>query len=221
MQVAMEWFQEHCEGMPLQICHRLGRMMVGVPQAPGQVFDQVLATAVGWRLNFAPNYCRKGEELLDDKQAWRIMGMHGTDPQGIRGMVREGHMRGSEDLPHVYFASFLGAGPGHIASGIDVFNRVAAGKKNKCGIMVELTAKRRYQTYHDFSDRWKKGELTPQELAHGDDLCGTTWNKFVRMERGDIAHYYEKGHNRWSASPFHLTVVALWVSRTALEDDIM
>jgi hypothetical protein len=149
------------------------------------------------------------------------MGIHGTDPQGIRRIVQDGYMRGSEDLPHVYFASFLGPSPGHIASGIEVFDRVAAGKKNRCGIMVELTAKRRYQAYHDFSDRWKKGELTPQELAHGDALCGTIWDEFVSMEVGDVAHYDVRGHNRWSASPFHLTVVPLWVSRTALEEDIM
>ena len=103
-ELTTQWVQRHCQGMPLQLCYRLGRMLAGMPQALGQILDQVQATAVGWRLNFAPNYCQKGEELLDGKQVWRIMGMHGTDPQGIRGIVRDGHMRGSEDLPHVYFA---------------------------------------------------------------------------------------------------------------------
>ena len=86
--------------------------------------------------------------------------------------------------------------------------------------MVELTAKRRFQVYHDPCNRWES-QRTPQELAHGDDLCGTTWDKFVSMELGEIAHYDQKGHSRWSASPSRLIVVALWVSRTALEDDIM
>ena len=67
----------------------------------------------------------------------------------------------------------------------------------------------------------EEGELTPAELAHSDALCGTRWDEFVCMEVGDIAHYDQKGHNRWSASPAHLTVVALWVSLTALEEDIM
>ena len=75
-------------------------MMVGMPQAPSQIFDRAQATSVGWRLNFAPNYCRKGEESVE-KEAWRAMGMHGTDPQGIRGILRDGYMRGCEDLLHV------------------------------------------------------------------------------------------------------------------------
>ena len=87
--------------------------------------------------------------------------------------------------------------------------------------MVKVTAKRRYQTYKAFCDRWREGKLTPQELAHGDALCGPTWDEFASMEVGGVAHYNVKGHNRWSASPAHLTVVALWVSRTALEEDIM
>ena len=128
-ELATQWVQRHCEDMPPQLCYRLGRMLAGMPQAPGQIFDQVQATPVGWRLNFRPNYRRKGKEVVGDREAWRVMGMHGTDPQGIRGILRDGYMRGSEDLPHVYFASSLGSAPGHLASGIEVFHRVAAGKK--------------------------------------------------------------------------------------------
>jgi hypothetical protein len=65
-ELVTQWVQRHCEDVPPQLCYRVGRMLAGMPKAPGQIFEEVLATSVGWRLRFAPDYCRKGEELLDD-----------------------------------------------------------------------------------------------------------------------------------------------------------
>ena len=79
-----------------------------------------------------------------------------------------------------------------------------------CDIIVELTAKRRFQSYSAF---WKRQDLTQAENL----LRGTDWDKYMCMEKGEIAHFdQKKGHNRWCPDPQHLTVVALWVKSNAM-----
>ena len=79
--------------------------------------------------------------------------------------------------------------------------------------MVELTAKRRFQTYSSF---WKRTELTEAEKL----LCGTFWDEYICTTLGAIAHFdSSKGHNRWSTNPHHVTVVALWANLDAMTTD--
>ena len=137
------------------------------------------------------------------------------------GHARHSHVRdlwnyqlgvheGKRRAPQNYFARSLGASPGDEASGLELYHRVASGNKNSCNIMVELTAKRRFQTYSSF---WKRPEITKVETS----LSGTYWDECVCMTLGQLAHCDgSKGHNRWGADPRHLTVVALWVNLNAL-----
>ena len=81
-------------------------------------------------------------------------------------------MKGSEELPQSYFAASLGASPGDEASGLELYHRVASGNKNSCNIMVELTAKRRFQTY---SSLWKRPDITKVEKS----LSGTYCDEYV------------------------------------------
>ena len=112
----------------------------------------------------------------------------------------------------VLFAS-LGASPGEEASGLELFGKVAAGNNNSCGITVELTAKRLFQTYSTF---WLRDDVPPSERK----LIGTEWDQHICMRRREIAHDDAKRpQNRWSADPRHLSVVALWVSLGAMTTD--
>ena len=89
--------------------------------------------------------------------ASHLLGAQDLDLQG-----RRGERRAAPEL----FCSEVGASPGDEASGLELYSRVATGKNNLCNIMVELTAKRRFQTYSGF---WKRTELTEAEKL----LCGT------------------------------------------------
>ena len=89
-----------------------------------------------WRLNFKPHIIRPGIEVEEDLMAYRIIGMHATNPQGIRGILKLRGVKGSEELPQSYFAAKLGASPGDEASGLELYSTVATGKNSLCNIMV-------------------------------------------------------------------------------------
>ena len=81
-------------------------------------------------------------------------------------------MKGSEEPPQSDFAASLSASPGDEALGLELYHRVASGINNSCNILVELTAKRRFQTHPSF---WKCPDLTKVEKS----LSGTYCDEYV------------------------------------------
>ena len=137
--------------------------------------------------------------------------MHGTTPKGGSWHNSVWLHEGERIAPSVIFLASLGASPGEEASGLELFKKVATGNNNSCGISVELTAKRLFQTYSTF---WLRDDVHPSERK----LIGTEWDQLICMRRGEIAHYDAKRpQNRWSADPRHLHVVALRVSLDAMK----
>jgi len=65
-----------------------------------------------------------------------------------------------------------------------MYCKVVAGSKHFCDIILELTAKRRFQSYSAF---WKRQDLTQAEHF----LRGTDWDKYICMGTGEIAHVEE------------------------------
>ena len=66
-----------------------------------------------------------------------------------------------------------------------MYCKVAAGNALFFDIVVELTTKRRFQSYSAF---WNCQGLTQAENS----LSGTDWHKYMCMEKGETAHYDQK-----------------------------
>ena len=114
------------------------------------------------------------------------MGMHGTTPQGIRGIIRAGCMKGSEDHPQTYLLRAFTRARGTRPQAWRCIVRLPLAKTNSCGIIVELTAKRRFQCYSAFR---KRPDLTQAEKL----LLGTGWDAYISLKKDEIAHYDQKG----------------------------
>ena len=109
--------------------------------------------------------------------------------KGIRGIISSGCMKGSEQLPQSYFAASLGGSPATSPQASGCIVGLPQANKNSCNIMVELSAKRRFQTYLSF---WKRPDLTKVEKS----FSGTYLDEHVCMALGQFAHFDDsKGPN--------------------------
>ena len=138
--------------MPLHLALRLKKLMHDVGDlTPEELFRSVrfYSSSNVWWLEFSHGVMRPGLEL---PEGYRVMGMHGADPQGLRGIIQSGCMKGSESHPQSYAWRVLGQAQAKRPQASSFFykkkkQKVATGNNNSCGITVELTAKRLFQTY--------------------------------------------------------------------------
>jgi hypothetical protein len=88
--------------MPLALSLRMKKSMHDIAEIdPEALFNNVsLYYEPGvWRLNIKPHIMWPGIEVEEDPTAYRIMGMHATNPQGIRGILQLGVHEGERTAP--------------------------------------------------------------------------------------------------------------------------
>jgi hypothetical protein len=159
-----------------------------------------------WVVKFREDFVRRGTDAVGEWTSSSdplhyVQGMHGTSAEAAGGILRDGFMRGSRQLPQTYFCGWKD-GEGGLEDGIELYTRVSAGGKNKCGLMFELT------TY---------GVCEVYRGAQYPNLTGTYWDEYVAMTRGHIAHYKTSGENRWAVDGRRMTLTRLWIEETALD----
>ena len=134
----------------------------------------------------------------------RVQGLHGTTPDAAWRIFQDGYLKGSESLPQTYFKGYLDGGVGDVQTALTMMHKALNSNKNACGILFELTCKRRFLNY------------AAHLKTRTDDVGGTYWDEEVTMA-GGIAHYRAGKENRYSVDGRNATLIQLWVEESALE----
>ena len=198
--------------MPNELSARMAQLLSDTGHAPWEVFTghkkriRLDDGKTVWILPFSGAHVRPGVD--DDGSDWeirRIQGMHGTTVAGAIGIIKDGFLRGSEDLPGTYFKGGVDGPKGDVETGMPLFRGVAAGTKNQSGLMFELTARRKMYSY-----------AKHLKTRADEELGGTYWDVHVTMELGGVAHYRTSGENRYCVDGRNCTLIQLWVEEDAL-----
>jgi hypothetical protein len=191
------------------LAQRMALFMKDVEKAPWSCFGtQARTTTVGRRRVWVVPLIgmRQGvEDTSGNYEVRRVQGMHCSTVSGAQGILKNGFLRGSEDLPGSYFKGSVDGGIGDLNTGLTLYSGCVDSNKNAAGLIFELTCRREFFNY----DAWK---ATRRE----NDLGGTYWDTWIAMERQGIAHYKSGKENRYCVSGVNATLVQLWIQDDAL-----
>ena len=207
-----QWCDTQMPQLGQQQRMRIARVMVRAgfnPMVAISAVQEIYTECYGacsYRLEFNTNLLPR-REFSEDPEYRQVLGAHCTTCEGFEGIIKDMCLKGSKQLPHIYFKGWL---DGYLVEHMKwLFENAKDATKNMAGIVFELVTKGlRIKSHTDDCYAW---------VAANGDQRGTYWDQHVCFDLRQISHFKSGDENRWSAHPELVQLRAFWVSPVALE----